>query len=90
MTNTIYVVFGTTGEYSDRSEWPVRAFRTEAQAQELIEKASAAAREVFLKYESGELHRWDIDDGDFNPYDSKMQIDYTGTTYYIYKVELDE
>lgn len=30
--NTIYVVYGRTGEYSDRTEWPVRAFRTERAA----------------------------------------------------------
>lgn len=28
----IYAVFGVAGEYSDRTEWPVRAFRDEAKA----------------------------------------------------------
>lgn len=35
---TIYMVEGTCGEYSDRSEWPVCAFTDEGKAKSLVEK----------------------------------------------------
>ena len=43
---TVWVVMGTTGEYSDRNEWPVRAFFDEAAAQEHIEKATKRSAEL--------------------------------------------
>lgn len=84
----IYVVTGSTGEYSDRTEWPVRAFRTQAQAEELVERASARARELFQERES--KGGWGYDYSGKNAYDPRMQMDYTGTTYYVGEVELVE
>lgn len=40
----IYVVMGTTGEYSDRDEWPVMGYFSEGKAQEHVIRASTRAR----------------------------------------------
>lgn len=42
---TIWLVLGSSGEYSDRDEWQVVAFRAEADAQAKCDALSAAARE---------------------------------------------
>jgi len=52
----IYVVRGTTGEYSDRNEWAVIAYRNEKEAQEFIKKAKKRAEEIFA---TGNYHFWD-------------------------------
>ncbi len=44
MSETLYVVFGEDGEYSDWNTWPVAAYRDEAMAQQHVENAAAAAR----------------------------------------------
>ncbi len=77
--NTIWVVFGTTGEYSDRDEWPVRAFYSKSNAERLVAAATARANEIFAseEYQSG-----------VNPYDPEMKMDYTGTTYYVVEVPI--
>lgn len=46
MSETIWVVGGSTGEYSDRTEWVVDAWRSEAEAQ---------ARVTFLTEKMQEL-----------------------------------
>jgi hypothetical protein len=42
----IYVVYGRTGEYSDRTEWPVRAFFTEQAAKDFRQRLLDAVREL--------------------------------------------
>lgn len=79
---TIWVVMGTTGEYSDRREWPVRAFKRKKEAEELITAATQKAHEIFVV---GPRYRWKTDD---NPFDPHMEMDYTGTSYFYYEVEL--
>ncbi len=86
MTQTLYVVMGTTGEYSDRSEWPVRAFIDETAAETLAVLATARAKEI----EDTKGNRYSsIPDG-ANEHDQQMQMDYTGTKYYIMTVPLDD
>ncbi len=48
----IYVVFGSTGAFSDRDDWPILATETEAEAQEFVQRLSDATRTVGLT-ESG-------------------------------------
>lgn len=78
----IFVVRGTTGEYSDRTEWPVKAFLSEKAAQELVIAATQRANEVF----TDRSYDRDIDKNQFDP---DMRMDYTGTSYMIETVELD-
>lgn len=80
---TIYVVIGATGEYSDREEWIVKAFRDENLAKNLVLEASARAREIQLActdYYPSTKHE--------NEFDPKMQMSYNGTYYNYSPVEL--
>lgn len=43
---TIYVVSGSIGEYSDRTEWLVKAFTDEEKAKELVVNATDRARVI--------------------------------------------
>jgi glucose-6-phosphate 1-dehydrogenase len=90
---TIYVVFGSTGEYSDRTEWPVLAYTSEINAQSHVTRATGYANTIFQAVESGEVEKYS-DQFDrlvqSNPYDSKMMMDYTGTNYYIVETTLYE
>lgn len=88
---TIYVVFGCTGEYSDRSEWCVKAFRNEERAKDLVNNLNTSARILFQKIENGEVDKWDshYNYGDHIPEDPRGYMDYTGTTYYYATVELE-
>ncbi len=81
----IYVVIGTTGEYSDKTEWPVKAFFDLSKAEDVVVKATARAAELDAKRES----RYRAGE-EKNEYDPNMQMDYTGTWYEIMKVYLEE
>ena len=83
MSETVYVVFGETGEYSDRSDWPVKAYLSQQVAQELVVKATARANELFA------YHYRDYKVSGVNEFDQNMRMDYTGTKYYICEVELE-
>ena len=80
----VYVVFGSTGEYSDRTEWIVCGFLDEEKAKERVLLAGEEARTLFA---SGEYSRYDAEPT--NKYDDKFQMYYTGTVYYYAKVEVE-
>lgn len=50
--HTVYVVMGTTGEYSDRDEWAVCAYTSEDSAKTHVERATARARELFERIQA--------------------------------------
>jgi len=79
----IYVVFGSTGEYSDHDEWMVKAFTKEAMAKDWIVKCTKKANELKIQYSN----EYDIPRG-ANQYDPYMRIDYTGVDYNYSEVEL--
>ena len=89
----IYIVFGKTGEYSDRTEWPVVAYTQEIDAQSHVAAATAKAREI-----KAAIDTYDDDDYDgyaeemckTNQFDSRMQYSYTGASYHIEETELKE
>lgn len=86
MSQKIWVVYGETGEYSDHSEWTVAAYTSEADA-----KAHADAATKWYGENGGkELRRYLGTPAQANPHDPSMQIDYTGTEWNIYPVELHE
>lgn len=90
MTQTLHVVMGTTGEYSDRREWPVRAFLSDAQAEEFVAVADAWLREHKLHSDhDGDLAGY-FEGAIPCPFDSAFSVDYTGTSYYIMPVPLDD
>lgn len=49
MSDTIYVVCGSVGEYSDRSEWMVAWYTTRDEATAHAEAAEAEARDLAVK-----------------------------------------
>lgn len=83
----IFIVLGSTGEYSDHCEWPVVAFTSESAAKERVSKASERARELFQKY-GGNRWNWDKDK-EPNEFDSNMSMDYTGTNYSYRTLDLE-
>jgi len=84
MTAKIFIVMGSTGEYSDRTEWPVMAFLTEAEAKKheddcLTEAIRLGASSTLKKphYDSY------AHDGEKSKFDPDMQCSYTGVGYFI-------
>ncbi len=79
---TVYVVQGSCGEYSDSREWPIVAHYTEEAAKAHVVAATARAKELTVQ-----SNYWEIPDG-ANEHDPNMQLDYTGTTYYYFAIEV--
>lgn len=89
----IYIVGGSTGEYSDRSEWVVCAYTNESDAQAHVTKATeyAKAWEAFLKTDECIDMDWSDKEAAMkkaNPVDPAFDCDYTGTRYTYWAVEL--
>jgi len=80
----IYTVIGSTGEYSDRTEWPVISYSDEAKAQEHVLNADRKAKEWEAIRESS----FEDPPEEYREYDQNMQMDYTGTYYYYITTEL--
>jgi len=78
----VYIVHGTTGEYSDRWEWMVAAYTDEAKA---VAHAEAAKKFYMERDLFRRRHRYDYPR---NPFDPDMAIDYTGTDWIVQAVEL--
>lgn len=88
----IYVVRGETGEYEDYQSWSVSAFKQKEQAQQLVKRLNdeikriyppTSVRMEYAMYKSLEQRLSKID--------SRASVDYTGTLYSFYELEvLDE
>jgi hypothetical protein len=91
----IYVVIGQTGEYSDRSEWVVAAYRSEedAKAHVVAATANADAWHAFAQSCEGMDMEWSEQNErkkSANPLDPFFECDYTGTRYTYQPVDLWE
>lgn len=88
----VHVVMGATGEWSDRIEWPVRAYRSEEAARaEVLRLTNAAMEYVTARGDdifgaNDETER--LTEAHRAQYDPGFSCDYTGTSYFIYDVEL--
>jgi hypothetical protein len=78
---TVYVVRGTTGEYSDRTEWSVYGFESEAEARAYVD---------FLGEQRKRLPQrsWSYTDDlavevEMRKFDPCFSEDYTGTSWYV-------
>jgi hypothetical protein len=79
---------GSTGEYSDRIEWPVMAFTSEAAAQAHITALDVRMQQMPQKWRDD---RWDHDTeitAYMAPLDPGFRLDYTGTIYLYYEVKV--
>ena len=91
----IYVVSGSTGEYSDRTDWMVCAYADEEAAKAVVTEYSAMAKEIAVRMKlppENPLHigygnRWKSDFKWPHP-DPSFQIDYTGTEYMYCEIDL--
>lgn len=97
---TIYVVEGSTGEYSDHCEWPVAAYSRLEDAQARILRCEEGYRAACAECKrKGCEPAFELDDvptpcyqhraTGTNPHDPDMQVDYTGTRYSYFEVDLD-
>ena len=82
-----WIVFGRTGEYSDRREWPIAVFMLEETAKELVKQLDAKALELNLSLKS-----YDDTDraklkafNDFFGFTVVEAIDYTGVSFWYGK-----
>lgn len=75
---TIYVVMGSTGEYSDRTEWPVCAYSDKSEAQTHCQLATAYVNE----HNHGD---WRYDNP-ASPYDPNLRIYGYDIGYYVMDV----
>jgi hypothetical protein len=89
MSEKIWMVGGTTGEYSDRTEWVVDAWRSEQEAKDRVQELTRLMQEIgvprggFMQYEE----RGPKED-EMRKHDPAFQCDYTGSEYYICELEL--
>lgn len=85
--NFLYLVQGSTGEYSDHTEWNVAAYTDPEQAERHRDLA-----QKWSKCDPDEETRLSWDERDEitknAPYDPNLYITYTGVRYYVDKVPL--
>lgn len=85
----IWIVMGSTGEYSDRTEWPVVAFTTESAAKARIAALDVKMQEIPQHWRE---NRWEHEDeikAHMASLDPGFRMDYTGTRYFVYEVPVE-
>ena len=83
----VWILTGETGEYSDRTEWLVRAYTDKAKAEAECLKFCEWLRENGV-YMDSVTNKSSIYDLKFD-LDPNFQCDYTGTRYYLQETELE-
>lgn len=85
----IYIVYGETGEYSDRRDWPVLAYTDEALAEAHVLMCEEWLRVQRCHYGSSPVLDYTERDALVNPHDvsGAFSVDYTGTRYFVVNVE---
>ena len=91
---TIYIVVGSTGEYSDHTEWYVKAFRSKVKAEQFVLDVSAEYRRLCpddeSTYDFMQMVAYEDPHRPENKLDPNMKVDYTGVNYNVYAVPFDE
>ncbi len=87
----MWLVQGYTGEYEDAKRWIVASFDSPRRAQTWATRAQdwANAKGVGtgpINYDIYHAYRWPADEGEPNPYDAGMVVDYTGVSYGVTKL----
>ena len=83
MTNTIYIVEGHTGEYSDRQDWPVAWTETEAEAialRDRLQRENDGLTDEDREYQNRASTLSKLTDKSWSQ-------DYNGTKYTVYALE---
>lgn len=78
---TLWIVYGSSGEYSDRPEWNVAVVESEACAQAMVTMLSQQYRSIPRSWMNS---RWEHEDEmrAIMTLDPQFEGDYTGTIYY--------
>lgn len=78
-----YIVFGTTGEHSDRREWPVITYSVSMAADQHVANATRWCEEQGIA-EGYVQDFYSIDKQSLsNPWDQHMKLDYNGVSYFV-------
>ena len=88
MVEKIWVVLGTTGEYSERSEWVVDAWRSEAEAQDRVEFLKSRMHELGIGAYDRYGTKYEAACVEMRKEDACFSNDYTGTEWYVSATEL--
>lgn len=99
MSKLIYVIQGTTGEYSDRADWIVCAFEDKKQAATYEQDLTDLSANYFKGLKDASLHYYLVYFEELTEelkeiytkllfFDPKFQMDYTGTSYWVEEIEL--
>jgi hypothetical protein len=89
----IYIVEGETGEYSDRTNWLVKAFHDKNKAEQFLHLLEKTYKNVTKNYPDNGY--WNIEikqriNDEMAQLDDRFHLDYTGTRYYISMCELGD
>ncbi len=85
----IWIVEGSTGEYSDHCYWQVCAFSDENKAKEFVGELNNFCIEHGCDANRGDYGDLSYTEREnFCPLDPGFRCDYTGTNYYCFSLEL--
>lgn len=84
----IWIVYGMTGEYSDRTEWWVDAWRSKDEAEQRVAQLDAAMRQYGANRDDLQYEERKAVEDKMRALDQHFQMDYTGTRYGAGEVEL--
>jgi len=87
-TPTIYIVQGTTGEYSDRTEWLVRAFTREQDAKDEVGRLTHLW--MGLRCEETWSEEGAAAEAEMRKHDPGFCVDYTGTSWRVLECPLSD
>lgn len=85
----VWIVMGTTGEYSDRSEWPVVACTSEEGAKARVAALDIRMQQMPQEWREDRLAHMDEIKAHMAPLDGSFSMDYTGTSYFVYEVPVE-
>ena len=90
MGKVVYVVHGSTGEYSDHRAWEVKAFISKDAADAMVARLNAWCKEMGCDEGRGKLSYGSEFANAKPPDDPDFSNDYTGTNYGVMELPLDE
>jgi hypothetical protein len=89
----VYVVCGSTGEYSDHTEWAVCAYEKQEMAELLVTRLTQAVGAAAVSLRRAgvgglEYEARRVLEAQLQLYDPECVIDYTGVRWWVQEVEL--
>lgn len=87
----VFIIEGNTGEYSDRTNWLVKAFLDEEAAQNFARELTSKLEELGLDVGCcGDWEEREVKSKEMKKLDPWFQNDYTGSHYCLLNVELED